>query len=47
VLSTRKTAQKLGESGIVLKYWIYDLLGPAIEYIIGLKRSNNSPKAWI
>ena len=47
VLSTRKTAQKLGEKGIMLKYWIYDLLGPAIEYIIGLKHGNNSPKAWI
>jgi hypothetical protein len=47
VLSTRKTAQKLGERGIILKYWMYDLLGPAIDYIINLKRSNNSPKAWI
>ena len=47
VFSTRKTAQKLGERGIILKYWMYDLLGPAIDYIINLKRSNNSPKAWI
>lgn len=47
LLSTRKTAQKLGERGIMLKYWMYDLLGPAIDYIIDLKRSNNSPKAWI
>ena len=47
LLSTRKTAEKLGERGIVLKYWMYDLLGPAIDYIINLKRSNNSPKAWI
>ena len=47
LLSTRKSAEKLGERGILLKYWIYDLLGPGIEYIINLKRSNNSPKAWI
>ena len=47
LISTRKSAEKLGEKGIMLKYWMYDLLGPAIEYIIGLKHSNNSPKAWI
>lgn len=47
LLSTRKSAEKLGERGILLKYWMYDLLGPAIDYIINLKRSNNSPKAWI
>ena len=47
MLSTRRTAEKFGERGIMLKYWIYDLLGPAIDYIISLKKSNNSPKAWI
>jgi len=47
LVSTRKTAAKFGEYGIALKYWIYDLTGPIIEYIIGLKHSNNSPKAWI
>lgn len=47
ILSTRKSAEKLGEKKILLKYWIYDLIGPAIDFIIGLKQSNNSPKAWI
>lgn len=47
LVSTRKTAAKFGEYGILMKYWIYDLIGPAIDFIIGLKQSNNSPKAWI
>lgn len=47
LVSTRKTAAKFGEYGIAFKYWIFDLIGPFIEYIIGLKHSNNSPKAWI
>lgn len=47
LLSTRKTAEKFGEHGILLNYWIYDIVGPAIDFIISLKRSNNSPKAWI
>ena len=47
LLSTRKSAEKFGEKDIMLKYWIYDLIGPVIDFIIGLKQSNNSPKAWI
>ena len=47
LLSTRKSADKFGEKNILLRYWIYDLTGPIIDFIIGLKQSNNSPKAWI
>ena len=47
LVSTRKSAEKFGERGILLRYWIYDLIGPIIDYMIGLKHSNNSPKAWI
>lgn len=47
LLSTRKTASKLGEHGILVNYWIYDILGPIIDFMISLKHSNNSPKAWI
>ena len=47
LLSTRRSADKFGEKNILLKYWIYDLIGPVIDFIIGLKQSNNSPKAWI
>ena len=39
LLSTRRTAEKFGERGIMLKYWMYDLTGPVIDYIIGLKQS--------
>lgn len=47
LLSTRKSADKFGEQGILLRYWIYDLIGPIIDFVIDLKPSNNSPKAWI
>ena len=47
LLSTRKSADKFGEKNILLRYWIYDLAGPIIDFIIGIKQSNNSPKAWI
>lgn len=47
LLSTRKSIDKFGESGVLMRYWIYDLIGPVIDFIIDLKPSNNSPKAWI
>jgi hypothetical protein len=47
LLSTRKSADKFGEKNILLRYWIYDFAGPIIDFIIGIKQSNNSPKAWI
>jgi hypothetical protein len=47
LLSTRNSADKFGEQGILLRYWIYDLIGPIIDFVIDLKPSNNSPKAWI
>lgn len=46
VLSTRKVAKKLGVTGIALRYWIYDLTSPAIEYIIGARSSHKSPSSW-
>lgn len=46
VVSSRRTARRLGERGIVLKYWIYDLLGPIIEWRIGARASHKNPKLW-
>lgn len=44
--SSHRTAQRLGEHGIVLRYWIYDLFGPIVEWMIGSRRSHNTPKLW-
>lgn len=44
--SSRRTAQKLGESGIALNYWIYDLLGPVLEWLLWSKKSNSTPRIW-
>lgn len=44
--SSRRTAHKLGERGIALRYWIYDLLGPAIEWTLWCKKSHKSPRIW-
>ena len=44
--STRRTARKLGERGIVMKYWMFDIAGPFIEYIISLKRHDGKAKVW-
>ena len=46
VWSSRRTAQKLGERGIALNYWIYDLLGPILEWMLWTKRSNSTPRIW-
>ncbi len=46
VWSTRRTARKLGESSVVMRYWIFDIFGPAIEYIISLKRHDGKAKVW-
>ena len=43
VWSSRRVAQKLGERGIALKYWIYDLLGPMLEWMLWSKKSRNTP----
>jgi hypothetical protein len=43
VWSSRRVAQKLGERGIALKYWIYDLLGPILEWMLWSKKSKNTP----
>jgi hypothetical protein len=46
VWSSRRVARKLGESDIALKYWIYDLFGPALEWILWSKKSRNTPRVW-
>ena len=46
VWSSHRVARKLGESNIALKYWIYDLFGPAIEWMLWSKKSHNTPRIW-
>lgn len=46
VWSSQRVARKLGERNIALKYWIYDLSGPIIEWIISSNESHNTPKLW-
>lgn len=46
LLSSYRVGRKLGEKGIVSKYWIYDIVGPVIEWIIGSHDSHNTPKIW-
>lgn len=46
VWSSHRTARKLGERGVALKYWIYDLIGPFMEWIISSNESHNTPKLW-
>jgi hypothetical protein len=46
VWSSHRTAQKLGESNMALLYWIYDLLGPILEWLLWSKSSRNTPKIW-
>lgn len=46
VWSSYRVGKKLGERGIVSKYWIYDMFGPVIEWIIGSRDSHNASKVW-
>lgn len=46
VWSSYRVGRKLGERGIVSKYWIYDIAGPVIEWIVGSHDSYNTPKVW-
>lgn len=46
LLSSHHVGRKLGERGIASKYWMYDLVGPVIEWIIGSHDSYNTPKIW-
>lgn len=45
VWSTQRTARKLGERGIAKLYWLYDLIGPVIDFITRARKSN-SAKVW-
>lgn len=44
--TSSRVASKLGERGIAMRYWIYDLVGPFVEWIIGSNESHNTPKLW-
>lgn len=46
VWSSHRTARKLGERGVAMRYWIYDIIGPALEWIISSNESHNTPKLW-
>lgn len=43
VWSSRRVAHKLGERDMALKYWIYDFLGPMLEWMLWSKKSRNLP----
>ena len=43
VWSSRRVAHKLGERDMALKYWIYDLMGPMLEWMLWSKKSRNLP----
>ena len=43
VWSSRRVAHKLGEKDMVLKYWIYDLFGPMLEWMLWCKKSQTMP----
>lgn len=44
--TSRRVAVRMGERGIALRYWIYDLFGPVVELMIESKHSHNTPKLW-
>ena len=46
VWSSYRVGRKLGVRGIVSKFWIYDIVGPVIEWIVGSHDSYNTPKVW-
>ena len=46
LFSSFRVGRKLGESGIILRYWIYDIVGPVVEWIISSHDSHNTPKIW-
>ena len=46
VWSSRRTAQKLGEHNIALRYWIYDIIGPIVDYLIERRHSRETASAW-
>ena len=46
LFSSYRVGRKLGERGIASKYWIYDIVGLMVEWIIGSHDSHNTPKIW-
>jgi len=44
--SSHRTARRLGERGVALRYWMYDIAGPVVEWMIGSSESFNTPKIW-
>ena len=46
VWSTKRIATRMGEQGLGLNYWIYDIVGPCVEYVIASRKSRKTPKLW-
>ena len=44
--SSHRVALKLGERNVALRYWMYDIAGPIIEWVIDSNDSHNTPKIW-
>lgn len=45
VWSSNRTAKRLGERGIIMGYWRYDLFGPIVEFMVS-RPSHNTPSIW-
>lgn len=46
LIATRPVARKLGVKGVLLGYWIYDILGPIVELFIGMGRRVERIMTW-
>lgn len=44
--TTRKVARRLGERGILSRYWLYDLFGLGIHYALRLSLIRKNPDVW-
>jgi hypothetical protein len=42
----KKIATRLGESGIVVRYPLYDLFGPLVSFMVSLSLLRKDPTAW-
>ena len=42
----KKIATRLGESGIVVRYPLYDLFGPLVSFMVSLSFLRKDPTAW-
>lgn len=46
LLSTARVLRRLGQRGLMLKYWLYDIVGPAVELIIDSRSCKNKTAPW-